>query len=216
LTGASWWAVADGDLLRAAIAVETARRKLEASQLSLLAEIHARGTAVEAGARSTASWLVVKTRLGRGEAQRTVRFATQLSGLAPAVRSALARGGIGVGHAVAISQVLAVLRERSIRVGSPVTYDVRAAAEATLLELAASLDPGQLATAGALLVDPHWNPFGDDPVLAEETRRTFTVSPLPDGPRRSAAVRPSSSTRPPWTLGPSCPASRPAGWRVTR
>jgi hypothetical protein len=43
LTETSWWAVADGDLLRAAIAVETAWRKLEAARLVLVAEINARG-----------------------------------------------------------------------------------------------------------------------------------------------------------------------------
>ena len=100
------------------------------------------------------------------------------------MRAALAAGVIGVGHAVAITQVLAVLRERAIRAGSPVTSEVRAAAEATMLELAGSLDPAQLATAGAVLVervDPDWCPFGDDPVLAEEARRVFTVTPLPEG-----------------------------------
>ena len=184
LTKASWWAVGDADLLRAAMEVETARRKLEASRLVLLAEIQARGSAIGAGAKSTAGWLVEATRLGRGEAQRAVRAASQLADLAPAVRAALAAGVIGVGHAVAITQVLAVLRERAIRAGSPVTSEVRAAAEATMLELAGSLDPAQLATAGVVLVervDPDWCPFGDDPVLAEEARRVFTVTPLPEG-----------------------------------
>ena len=106
LTQASWWAVSDADLLRAAIEVETQRRKLEASRLVLLAEVQARGAAVAAGARSTAGWLVAATRLGHGEARRVVRSAAQLAELAPAVRAALATGTIGVGHAVAITQVL--------------------------------------------------------------------------------------------------------------
>jgi hypothetical protein len=176
------WTVSDPDLLRLAVEAETVRRQAEAVQLRLVAELHARNLPVQAGARSTVGWLVAKTHVGRGEARRLVVTADRLSRHAPAVHAALAAGSIGVAHAGVIAQVMGVVFERSLRWGSPITADVRTAAEATLVELAATLDPAQLAQAGAVLVetiDPDGDvPYGGatDPALAEEAERRVTLT----------------------------------------
>jgi Domain of unknown function (DUF222) len=89
---------------------------------------------------------------------------------------------------------------------------VRAKAEATLLDLANSLDPGQLAVAGQHLidrVDPDYDPAGGAGVIAGAARRAFTGTVLPDGWRRlhgeldpegwavlDAALSPLSAPRP--------------------
>jgi Domain of unknown function (DUF222) len=103
LAEVSWWAVGDADLLRAAVELETLRRKCEAARLALVAEIHSRNLGVEAGAKSTVGWLVDKTRIGRGEATVTVKAASRMREHAPKVRAALAAGTIGIGHAVVIA-----------------------------------------------------------------------------------------------------------------
>jgi Domain of unknown function (DUF222) len=149
LAQTSWWAVGDGDLLRAVIEMETTRRKHEAARLALLAEVQARGVAVAAGAKSTVAWLVDKTRVGRGEATRAVQTATRLSRHAPNVREALAAGTISTAHAAVITAVVNQLFERSIRPDSPVTHEVRAAAQTTLLDLAETLDPGRSPSPGS-------------------------------------------------------------------
>src|SRR3954452_1183843 len=207
------WTVADAELLRLTCAAESTRRKVEALRLGIVAEVSARDLARQAGARSTSEWLVQKTRVGRAEARRTVRAAERLSAHAPKVRDELAAGGIGLGHASAIADVMAILHSRATRFQSPVTYDVLRAAEATLLDLAATLDPAHLATAGTHLidrVDPDWNPFdSDDAVLAQEAQREFTCTPRPDGGTRfsggadpegraiiEAALSPLSAPRP--------------------
>src|SRR3954452_14881361 len=78
-SGISWWAASDADLLEQAIVLERVTRQVAATQLALVAEIHARNAAVTAGARSTASWLVAKTGVPRGAANRAVQTATRMA-----------------------------------------------------------------------------------------------------------------------------------------
>jgi Domain of unknown function (DUF222) len=76
------------------------------------------------------------------------------------------------------------LFEHSIRPGSPVTHEVRAEAEKTLLGLAATLDPAQLASVGAVLVeqvDPDFDPLPEQAPLRDQARRAFSRTVRPDG-----------------------------------
>jgi len=184
LAEVSWWAVGDADLLKQTIRLETLRRKVEAARLAAVAEVHNRNLGVQAGAKSTVGWLVEKTRIGRGDARAVVQTASRLGEHSSKVRAALAAGTISVGHAVAIAATLNELFERSIRADSPVTHEVRAEAEKTLLGLAATLDPAQLASVGAVLierVDPDHDPFPEHAPLRDQARRAFSRTVQPDG-----------------------------------
>ena len=146
----------------------------------MLAEVDARGAALDAGARSTAAWLTAKARVPYGEAKRTTRFAVGLRDHAPRVAEGLAEGGITPAHAEVIADVLRHLASRTVD-GSPV-FDATdlGTAEETLLELAGSLDPTSLRRAGQHLVTvmtadriADQAPEADAVVLAE-----FTISRL--------------------------------------
>ena len=71
----------------------------QAARLQLLAEVDARGAALDAGARSTAAWLTSKARVPYGEARRTARLAAGLRDHAPRVAEGLADGAITPAHA---------------------------------------------------------------------------------------------------------------------
>src|SRR4051794_26722788 len=183
-SGISWWAASDADLLEQAIVLERVTRQVAATHLALVAEIHARNAAVTAGARSTASWLVAKTGVPRGAANRVVQTATRMAHHAPAVRDALGSGAISLGHAAVIAAVLNELGVRAQRVDSPVTWEVRATAQATMLQIAATLDPAQLAVAGEVLiqrVDPDPDYTGDDGMRQDAARRSLVLSRDGDG-----------------------------------
>jgi hypothetical protein len=100
------------------------------------------------------------------------------------VRDGLASGAISLGHAAVVAGVLSELGERGQRVDSPVTWEVRAKAQATMLQLAASLDPAQLAVAGEVLiqrVDPDPDYTGDDGMREDAARRSLVMSREADG-----------------------------------
>ena len=108
-----------------------------------------------------------------------MQTATRICQHAPAVRDALASGAISLGHASVVAGVLNELGVRAQRVDTPLTWEVRASAQATMLHLAASLGPGQLAVAGQVLiqrVDPDPDYTGDDGISADAARRWFTMS----------------------------------------
>jgi hypothetical protein len=184
LSEVDWAFVGDADLLARVRELEALRRTSEAARMAAIAEVEARGLAVAAGARSTSAWLAAKTGVARGDANRSVQTARRIALHSPATRRALRSGRISLDHARVVASVMDALWTRSIRHDSPVTAEVRSRAEATLLDLAPSLDAGQLAEAGQVLldrVDPEWNPLGDDGSIAEAARRQFTLTELPDG-----------------------------------
>ena len=165
--------------------MEDTVRTAQAARLALLAEVDARGAALDAGARSTAAWLTAKARVPYGEAKRTTRLAVGLRDHAPRVAEGLAEGGITPAHAEVIADVLRHLASRTVD-GAPV-FDATdlGTAEETLLELAGSLDPTSLRRAGQHLVTvmttdrvgdrvaDHCAEADHTPVLAE-----FTISRL--------------------------------------
>ena len=93
--------------------MEDLMRTAQAARLSLLAEVDARGAALDAGARSTAAWLTAKARVPYGEAKRTARLAAGLRDHAPRVAEGLAEGGITPAHAEVIADVLRHLATRA-------------------------------------------------------------------------------------------------------
>ena len=98
--------------------------------------------------------------------------------------------------AATITTLHSTLQQRGMLCG-PQVLD---SAEATMLDLARSLDPGQLATAGAVMIEayaPSPDPDGD--ALSEEVRRVMSISRFSDGGRsseESSTVRASRCSRP--------------------
>src|SRR4051812_24286512 len=181
-SSASWWSRSDGDLLRDLAEMERLRRVFEATRLSLLAEADSRGVAVQAGAKTTAAWLVARTGVARSDPKRSVKLAADLARQGSSTRAALLAGDLSLDHvrvvAATITTLHVTLQERGLSCGT----DVLDPAEATMLELASSLDPAQLATAGAVLVEtlaPSPDPDGD--ALSDEVRRVLSVTRYPDG-----------------------------------
>ena len=184
LTETSWWAVGDADLLAGLHQLEALRRRLEAVRLTAIGEADSRGVTISTGARTTAAWLVDRTGVSRGDANRSVQQARRITVMSAATRDAVRSGGLSLDHARVVRDVASTLWQRSIRLDSPLTADVRAEAEATLIDLAGSLDPGQLALAGRYLVerlDPDGEPDEEEQARQEELRRRFTCTPTPDG-----------------------------------
>src|SRR6476619_2843430 len=83
------WGSSTAELLEQALVMEDTVRTVQAARLSLLAEVDARGAALDAGARSTAAWLTAKARVPYGEAKRTARLASGLRDHAPRVAEGL-------------------------------------------------------------------------------------------------------------------------------
>ena len=179
LTQAEWWRSSPAELLEQALVMEDVMRTAQAARLSLLAEVDARGAALDAGARSTAAWLTAKARVPYGEAKRTARLASGLRDHAPRVAEGLAEGGITPAHAEVIADVLRHLATQTLDgIGVFTAVDL-GTAEETLLELAATLDPTSLRRAGQHLVTvmtaEHADPaVGEEPVVPAE----FSISRL--------------------------------------
>lgn len=88
------WGLPEPDLVAALDAVHVLEQRLTALTLALVREVDGRGTAVTAGATSTAVWLRDRLRLTVPAARRLVALATAMyAGPAP-VRDALAAGAV--------------------------------------------------------------------------------------------------------------------------
>ena len=181
-TGAPWWSLSDGDALRMLTQMEVLRRQFEAARLSLVADVDSRGAAVSAGAKSTRAWLVAKTGVSSFDARRSVKLAGDLAAQAPAARAALVAGVLSLDHTRVVAATITTLHSTLQQRGMSCGPQVLDSAEATMLDLARSLDPGQLATAGAVLIEtiaPSPDPDGD--ALSDEVRRVMSISRFSDG-----------------------------------
>ncbi len=87
------------DLADAVLALEKLRRGLDNLSLTLLGELHARGTTDEVHGMRTGPWLAREAGLPRGSAQSRVRIATKLRTRFQAITKALDEGRIGYHHA---------------------------------------------------------------------------------------------------------------------
>jgi hypothetical protein len=175
--------------------LETDARRRAAVSCRLIAELDARGSAIETGLPSTAVLLSERLRIGRREAAGRVRLSADLSPRRamsgeqleprfPLVASALADGAISPRHAAIICASVDRLPDRVVA-DQP---DLVAQVEPTLLEQASILDPEQLAVLARRLVaclDP-------DGVLASDhdqaRHRDATLVTLPDGSGRLTAA----------------------------
>jgi Domain of unknown function (DUF222)/HNH endonuclease len=175
--------------------LETDARRRAAVTCRLIAELDARGSAIEAGLPSTAVLLSERLRIGRREAAGRVRLSAdlaprramsgeQLEPRFPLVASALVDGKISARHAAIICASVGRLPDR-VAADQP---ELVAQVEPTLLEHACTLDPDQLAVLGRKLVaclDP-------DGVLASDRdqarQRDATLVTLPDGSGRLTAT----------------------------
>jgi hypothetical protein len=204
------WSMTDAEVTIALEGLLAARAQLEAVTAVQVAAAEARGLRAELNQSSTARWLRRRFRVSGGEAGRLQTLAGGL-GRWQATATALAAGQVGTEQAAAITQVLDAL---------PATTSAqeRGQAEDLLLDQAATLDPGELAACGRVLIEALTTvPDVDDPaeearLLAEEeraardqhARRELTVRPRRDGmigitgqlePFTGAAVRAALAAR---------------------
>jgi Domain of unknown function (DUF222)/HNH endonuclease len=168
------WALSSGELAALTEGLYRASGSLSAHALRALAELDARGLALEAGAASTAGWLVGRLRMGPGQARRQVALARALADL-PVTLGAVAGGQVSVEQAEVVAKTLAQL---------PAVVDegTAAGAEAQLLAHAEQFFPARLARVGGHLLavlDPDGaEPSQRDPGPALPYLRVRT---LPDG-----------------------------------
>ena len=160
--------------------LETDRRRMEAIDHAMVAQLHDAQVAGEFGRTSTAELLVELTRIAPAEAAARVRAARDLgprrepcglplAPIFPRVAEAQRSGSISAAHAKVItSTVAAIPHERSFELAEPV--------EAFLVEQAEKLDPKRLAAATRRLLATV-DPDGAAPSEAEQQRRRdFTIA----------------------------------------
>ncbi len=92
-------ALSDDDLAGLLHGLDTARRSLDAAELSLLAELDQRGATVEDRGLRTGPWLAATAKISHSAARARVRLARDLHDRLPEVLAALVDGCIGVDHA---------------------------------------------------------------------------------------------------------------------
>jgi hypothetical protein len=185
LLGAGLSALPGPELLELVKSVDAQARRLAAVDANVIAEVDARHLAVELKARDTETVLGELLLLNRGEAKRRVEAARDLGPrltltgdalgpLCPATADALANGAISPAHTRVVSGVLD-------RLPPGCTVEFAAGIEATLVEHARRLRPGQLAKAGARLL-AILDPDGPEPVDREhERRRNVSLRMRADG-----------------------------------
>jgi hypothetical protein len=165
--------------------VETQRRRLEALDQILVAEIERQCTAYEYGRGTTAGLLTHVLRISPGEAKQRVARARDvgprhgltgepLAPILPATAEAVGAGDIGPGHVAVIADALDAL--------SPaVAHEVSGYAETFLVEAARHEHPGQLRRTAAMLI-ARLDPDGVEPSEDEVDRsRGFSLLKRRDG-----------------------------------
>ena len=164
------WTTAGGDqLLEWGCRLSVATSRLAAVRLAVVAAVQAAGAAKSTGARSTAEWLRGQG-MGAGAARRQVHLAEALVEHT-ATREGLAAGRCSSEQAEVVAGFLDALSD-------DVPVEVRAAAEADLLERASTLDPTGLAEAAtrwAARIDPAGSGDLERKERAARAGRDFTV-----------------------------------------
>jgi hypothetical protein len=173
--------------------------KLASLRLSLTRQAELNEAKKLTGAANTAGWVQQQTRMGRREAAVSVRLAKALDQRIRATGRALSEGEISLGQAQVI--------ERAIRrLPNDVDAEVRAEAEAFLLDSAQALDVDDLDKAGKHLYEviaPRTPSAGSEAVGGAGTPR----SGEPDPQFRAGAGRDGDGVH-----APGCPHARdPAG-----
>jgi len=168
------WGVSDEQLTGALVEHERLAARFTELGARAVREADGRGLAARAGAPSTAALLRGRLLLRPGEAKARVDLAYALERHLTATAAALAAGTLSAEHARVIARTLA-------RLPADLDPQLRADAEATLLEQAGWLDPACLARAGKHLR----NVLDPDAVEREEARaragRALWISDRGDG-----------------------------------
>jgi hypothetical protein len=154
----------DATLRGVIVGLERSRRRLDAAEAHLLAELHDRSATEDAEGLATSRWLAREAALPAGAARQRVRTATKLRDTLTEVDDALTDGRIGFDHARVLAEAT---NERNA--------EAMAAASATLCDLAASSAFGRWRRdvhALAALADPDG---GHDP--DDLTRNQLHLSP---------------------------------------
>ena len=168
LNAVDWSGAGGGRLLEWGGRVWTAMSRLAAVRLAVVAAVQAAGAARATGAKSTAEWSRAQG-TGAGAARRQVYLAEALVEHA-ATREGLAAGRCSSEQAEVVAGFLDALSD-------DVSAEVRAAAEADLLERAAILDPkglAQAATGWAARIDPAGSGDLESKERAAKAGRDFT------------------------------------------
>ena len=118
--------------------------RLEELRLRVMAA--ADDVAADEGARDAAAWVAHHGRLDRGEQRRRLRLATALDRRAPGVARSVREGEVNLAQAVVIVRALEALP-------AGLDPEIRARAEAALVEQAAEFGPRQLRILGRRVLD---------------------------------------------------------------
>ncbi|HEX7743869.1 MAG TPA: DUF222 domain-containing protein [Micromonosporaceae bacterium] len=176
------WALPEPKLIAALDAVHGLEQRLAAVKLSLVREVDGRGTAVAAGASSTAVWLRDRLRLTVPAARRLVETAAAVDAAPPPVRDALGAGSVTAEQARIIADTVATV---ALQAGAPAAetavgllVDWAGQFEATLLRRLATRILGHVAPD---LADAAARKALDAEAAHAERRRTLQLSDLHDG-----------------------------------
>ncbi len=138
-------ALGSADLRDLTLRLETLRRRIDAAEGHLLAELDTRGTTDARSGLRTSKWLADRASLPTGVARQRLITANKLGSL-PEVDAALSAGRIGIDHARVFADVI---NDRNHDAITPIVPDLIDAADGTVFSrwnadvtaLAALLDP---------------------------------------------------------------------------
>lgn len=185
LLGTDTGALPGSELTGLLAALEVQRRRLEAVDQLLIAEIDLRGLAGEYARGSTANLLTHLLRVTPGEARIRVQRAGDLvprraltgeplPPILPGTADAIRAGDIGPGHVAVIADCLDAIPPS-------ISYEASGPAEALLIEAARHEHPGQLRKTAAMLL-ARLDPDGIEPREEEAERsRAFGLRKHRDG-----------------------------------
>ena len=185
LLSANWTTAPAAELTETVVGLEADRRRLEAVDQRLLAEVAERGLAGEYCRYSPAELLVTLLRVSPTEAKARVTRAQDLGPrraltgeplepILPVTAEAVAAGEISSGHVGVIADCLD-------RIPAYMSHEVSPVAERMLVEAARHEHPRQLAKTAALLI-ARLDPDGAAPKDEEQQRRrAFALREHPDG-----------------------------------
>jgi len=173
LVAANTWSLSDADLAVALDRWAVVTAQLAAGGLNLVGDADSRNMGVSEAA-DTAGWMRGRLLMHPGDAKRTVRLANSVRGDCAATGAAFGRGAFSVAHAKVIVHAITHL--------PPVEADIKAQAEAFLIEQAQVLDPLLLRRAAEALTETlTTGPDADERLLRDIARREFTGVTAADG-----------------------------------
>ncbi len=171
---AALFGLTDDQIVEALVLREALARRLDALGLGLVRELDGRGVGSRAGSASTALWIRDRVKIRPREAQGRVRLAAAVAGSFRATGHALTTAAMSVDHAqVVVSVVGRIPRHLA-------TVEMRGRVETVLLDVARTVDPGDLAKVGRALLLTLCPDDGDDDA-GKRGRRSLSMRDRDDG-----------------------------------